>query len=64
MGAADRTVGEAASSAAGVLVLALKARRGTDYVFNPPPQTVLSKEDVLVVMGRADEVQRLQKSFS
>ncbi len=64
VGPAARTVAEAASSGGQLLVLALKARGGTDYVFNPPPATALAEKDVLVVMGRADEVQRLQKSFS
>jgi voltage-gated potassium channel len=64
VGGRARTVAEASASAGGVLVLALKPRGGSDYVFNPAPGTALSEKDVLVVMGRADEVKRLQSAFA
>lgn len=47
-----------------LVVLAVKPEGKRDYIFNPKPDLSLSDRDVLVVMGRADEVQKLQRALA
>jgi K+/H+ antiporter YhaU regulatory subunit KhtT len=45
-----------------VLVIAVRDKSGK-YTYNPGPDTVLSKEATLIVLGAADSVIRLRKSI-
>ncbi|MBI4396694.1 MAG: NAD-binding protein [Elusimicrobia bacterium] len=44
-------------------LLAVRPAGKEQYIYNPKPQTPLSPKDVLVVMGPAEEVQKLQQSL-
>lgn len=58
---AGRTLEEAALRPRfDLLVLAVRPLGADDYNFRPPAQTSLEKGDVLVVMGSAGEVEKLQ----
>jgi len=47
-----------------LLVLAVRPKEKDDYLFNPKPDTALQMGDVLVVIGAAEDVKKLQKSLN
>lgn len=64
-GSSGRTLGEILQNQRlDLMVLAVRPSNLDKYLFNPRPETRLLRNDILVLMGRADEVQKLQKALA
>jgi voltage-gated potassium channel len=46
----------------GIIIVAIKRTSG-NMIFNPAPQEILKAGDILVVMGKQDDLVRLRKSI-
>lgn len=60
---AGRTLGDASiAERTGLVVIALQARgSGGGQTYNPGPETSLAEGDVMIVLGKEDQVQRLRE---
>lgn len=58
----DRSIKDAnIKEKADLILIALKKANSDEMIFNPNPDEVLEEKDVLIILGKDDQVRALQK---